>query len=69
MCWALSLFRIIPSNVTVFAYGIREPLPDFVAKWSWMFNATWAASAANDLLIAGTLVFLLYRQRSRAIKR
>jgi len=68
ICWGLSLFRIVPSNVTVFIDGIHEPLAEFVAKWNWLFNTVWAVSAANDLLIAGTLVFLLYRQRSHALK-
>ncbi|KAJ7181523.1 hypothetical protein C8R43DRAFT_969446 [Mycena crocata] len=69
ICWAMSLFRVVPSNVAVFAFGIREPIAEFIAKWNWLFIAVWTVSAANDVLIAGTLVFLLYHERSRALKR
>ncbi|KAF7375721.1 hypothetical protein MSAN_00461600 [Mycena sanguinolenta] len=68
-CWALSLFRLIPAYVIVLGFGTREPVAEFLERWGTLFNAIWAASAANDLLIAGTLVFLLYRQRSGALNR
>jgi hypothetical protein len=32
-------------------------------------SAIWAASAANDLLIAETLVYLLYRRRSSVFEK
>ncbi|KAJ7133366.1 hypothetical protein C8R44DRAFT_772272, partial [Mycena epipterygia] len=68
ICWTLSLFRVVPSNVVVFAFGIREPIAEFIHKWNWLFITVWTVSVANDLLIAGTLVFLLYRERVHARK-
>jgi len=67
ICWALSLFRFIPPNVILFAYG-HQPAPHFLQRFGPLFDAIWAASAANDLLIAGTLVFLLYTRRSIGVE-
>ncbi|KAJ7083053.1 hypothetical protein B0H15DRAFT_851016 [Mycena belliarum] len=69
ICWAMSLFRVLPSNIVTFSYGIHEPLGEFIDKWNWLFDTVWAISAANDLLIAISLVFLLYRQRNYTLKR
>ncbi|KAJ7917201.1 hypothetical protein B0H13DRAFT_1870555 [Mycena leptocephala] len=69
ICWALSLFRLVPPNVVLFQHGLYEPLFDFIGEWGWLFNTAWAVSAANDLLIASTLVFLLYRRRTVSLKR
>ncbi|KAJ7319431.1 hypothetical protein DFH08DRAFT_891043 [Mycena albidolilacea] len=68
ICWALSLFRLVPPNVILFAYGHR-PAHEFLGKFGPLFDAIWAASAANDLLIAGTLVYLLYRRRSSVFEK
>ncbi|KAJ7813900.1 hypothetical protein B0H14DRAFT_2851910 [Mycena olivaceomarginata] len=68
ICWALSLFRFVPPNVILFAYGHR-PAHEFLGKFGPLFDAIWAASAANDLLIAGTLVYLLYRRRSSVFEK
>ncbi|KAJ7342546.1 hypothetical protein DFH08DRAFT_963288 [Mycena albidolilacea] len=64
ICWALSLFRVVPPNVILFAFSASEPGPELLQRWGPLFIAIWAASAANDLLIAGTLVYLLYQRRS-----
>ncbi|KAF7350555.1 hypothetical protein MSAN_01615200 [Mycena sanguinolenta] len=67
LCWAILLFRLIPECVIVLGFGIHEPIHTFLERWGTMFNAIWGASAINDLLIAGTMVFLLYRHRSGAM--
>ncbi|KAJ6589597.1 hypothetical protein B0H19DRAFT_1104226 [Mycena capillaripes] len=69
ICWALSLSRLVPPNVVVFLFGRSEPFPKVIRKWAWLFDSIWAASAVNDMLIAGTLVFLLYSRRSIGLKR
>ncbi|KAF7334546.1 hypothetical protein MVEN_02284500 [Mycena venus] len=66
ICWTLSLFRVVPPNVVIFAC-IHEPVHVFIVKWSWLFDAVWAVTAAIDLLIAGTLVFLLHQRRNRSL--
>ncbi|KAJ7617100.1 hypothetical protein FB45DRAFT_933431 [Roridomyces roridus] len=68
ICWCMSLFRVLPSNIVAFAYAIHEPTDEFQKKWSWLFDATWAVSAANDILIAASLVYILYRERSQVHK-
>jgi len=68
ICWALSLFRFVPPNVILFAFG-HKPAPEFLGRFGPLFDAIWAASAANDLLIAGTLVYLLYGKRDKVFQR
>ncbi|KAF7334667.1 hypothetical protein MVEN_02297200 [Mycena venus] len=53
----------------MFAYGIHKPIPVFLTEWGWLFDTVWAVSAVNDLLIAGTLVFLLYQRRNQSLER
>ncbi|KAJ7750774.1 hypothetical protein B0H14DRAFT_3166859 [Mycena olivaceomarginata] len=47
----------------------RRALSRAGAELGPLFIAIWAASAANDLLIAGTLVYLLYRLRPNTFER
>ncbi|KAJ7624335.1 hypothetical protein DFH06DRAFT_1481644 [Mycena polygramma] len=68
ICWAMSLFRLVPANVVMLKYGIHLPLPVFLQRWGWLFDTVWAVSAFNDLLIAGSLVYLLYQRRAMALK-
>jgi hypothetical protein len=69
ICWALSLFRFVPPNVILFVFG-RGPAAQFLGRFGPLFDAIWPpASAANDLLIAGTLVILLYRRRNAGLGR
>ncbi|KAJ7851975.1 hypothetical protein B0H13DRAFT_2399066 [Mycena leptocephala] len=69
ICAALSLFRLVPPNVIVLGFGTSQPVPIFLKQWGKLFDAIWAASAVNDLLIAGTLVYLLYQRRSNVLER
>ncbi|KAJ7766276.1 hypothetical protein B0H14DRAFT_3510069 [Mycena olivaceomarginata] len=34
ICWALSLFRFVPPNVIMFAFGTGEPSPELVQSWA-----------------------------------
>ncbi|KAK6977183.1 hypothetical protein R3P38DRAFT_2582108, partial [Favolaschia claudopus] len=67
LCWMLSLFRLIPSNVILFG-GIHDP-GEILNRWSTLFNAIWAVSALNDILIAGTMVVLLRERRNHVLER
>ncbi|KAJ6518232.1 hypothetical protein C8R47DRAFT_1232365 [Mycena vitilis] len=69
ICWALSLFRVVPPNVVVFAFGRSGSFTDFLEKWGPLFDSIWVGSALNDMIIAGTLVFLLYRRRTIGLKQ
>ncbi|KAJ7192483.1 hypothetical protein GGX14DRAFT_594510 [Mycena pura] len=41
----------------------------YEAQWNWLVTAVWSVDVANDLLVAVTLVFLLYHQRRNALVR
>ncbi|KAK7013013.1 hypothetical protein R3P38DRAFT_1514962 [Favolaschia claudopus] len=69
ICWTFSLFRLIPPNIILFGWGLRDPAPEILARWGPLFNAIWAVSAVNDLLIAGTMVTLLRQRRAEVLRR
>ncbi|KAJ7659094.1 hypothetical protein DFH06DRAFT_1089891 [Mycena polygramma] len=69
LCWALSLFRLVPSNVILFAFGVTDPAAEIISRWGSLFDALWAASAVNDIIIAVSLVYSLYHHRSSASER
>ncbi|KAK7022657.1 hypothetical protein R3P38DRAFT_2780643 [Favolaschia claudopus] len=67
LCWMLSLFRLIPSNVILFG-GIHDP-GEILNRWSTLFNAIWVVSALNDILVAGTMVVLLRERQAHVLER
>ncbi|KAJ7490991.1 hypothetical protein FB451DRAFT_1221636 [Mycena latifolia] len=68
--WILSFSRILFSIVAVI-YGTQPNLiiTTFVVRRAWVLYVIWAVSTATDLIIAATLVYWLYRQRTNARKR
>ncbi|KAF7306236.1 hypothetical protein MIND_00414200 [Mycena indigotica] len=53
-------------GMTIFGVGFRiASLSEYVAKWDKLALAIWSLSAAEDVLITATLVFLLWRQRAQ----
>ncbi|KAJ7223293.1 hypothetical protein GGX14DRAFT_163718 [Mycena pura] len=38
-------------------------LASYVEQWGWLVTTAWSISVANDVVITGTLAFLLYRRR------
>ncbi|KAF7317628.1 hypothetical protein MKEN_00850200 [Mycena kentingensis (nom. inval.)] len=55
LSWTLSLLFFI-GNISLFVLGLES---DPAKKWAWLLDTTWSLAAANDLLIAVTLVVLL----------
>jgi hypothetical protein len=48
----------------VFVAGLQSmQFQLFEKKWGWLLDTLWAVAAANDLIIAATLVFWLARKR------
>lgn len=41
----------------------------YEVQWEWLLTAVWSVSAANDLTITATLVFILYSRRTHAQQR
>ncbi|KAJ6577464.1 hypothetical protein B0H19DRAFT_985062, partial [Mycena capillaripes] len=69
LSWSLSFSRLLGS-ITAFVYGLRtETIPEFEERWAWLLNSLWSVASANDLIIAGTLVYWLQRRRPEADKR
>ncbi|KAJ7483349.1 hypothetical protein FB451DRAFT_104812 [Mycena latifolia] len=62
----LSLLSFL-STVVVFVIGLQTfPFTVFEVKWGWLFNTLWSVTVANDLMIAATLVFWLWRRRDNS---
>ncbi|KAJ7758301.1 hypothetical protein B0H16DRAFT_1720903 [Mycena metata] len=63
------LFRLA-SSLVIGATGFRETsLGSYEARWGWLFLTAWSVSAASDLIITGTLVAILFRQRTYGLPR
>ncbi|KAF7345483.1 hypothetical protein MVEN_01566700 [Mycena venus] len=63
LTWALS-FLFLGATSAVFVIGLQSmPFPVFEKQWGFLLNTLWAVAAANDLIIASTLVFWLVRKR------
>ncbi|KAJ7196413.1 hypothetical protein GGX14DRAFT_673314 [Mycena pura] len=69
LCWILSVLRVV-AVTAVLATGLRMvTMTSFEVHWGWLFVAFWSPAVANDLLVAVTQAFLLYRQRRNAHAR
>ncbi|KAJ7512714.1 hypothetical protein B0H11DRAFT_1947031 [Mycena galericulata] len=66
LSWILTVVRSVCSLI-IFVAGLRmSTFPVFAAQMSRLLVTTWTVSAINDLLIAISLVYFLYRQRTSA---
>ncbi|KAF7355527.1 hypothetical protein MSAN_01469700 [Mycena sanguinolenta] len=64
--WILVLVRCALS-VVAFVSGMRmDALRSYESHWRWLAIALWTVSAANDVIIAATLVYLFSRRRNDA---
>jgi hypothetical protein len=55
------------ASAVVFIVGQQSiAFPLFEAQWGWLLDALWSVAAANDLIIALTLVFWLVGQRDES---
>ncbi|KAJ7496717.1 hypothetical protein FB451DRAFT_201298 [Mycena latifolia] len=62
-CWVLSFLRIVGATVVSVAGIKMVTLAGFDTQWGWLMTTVWAVGAANDLIIAGMLTYLISRQR------
>ncbi|KAJ7236424.1 hypothetical protein B0H12DRAFT_127034 [Mycena haematopus] len=63
LTWALS-FLFLGATAAVFVLGFQTAtFQVFNRQWGWLLDSLWAVAAANDLIIAVTLVFWLVQQR------
>ncbi|KAF7349018.1 hypothetical protein MVEN_01423000 [Mycena venus] len=69
--WICIFLRFVGTAVS-YGAGVRmasDPLPQYEADWGWLFYSIWSLSAAIDVAITITLVFLLWRQRTGVHQR
>jgi len=67
LTWTLS-FLFLGATAVVFVVGLQSiAFPLFEKQWGWLLDSLWSVAAANDLLIALTLVFWLCRRRDEAL--
>ncbi|KAF7343441.1 hypothetical protein MVEN_01776800 [Mycena venus] len=64
----LVLSRLI-LNIALIFFGQGVPIETFKKRSGWALNVNWATGTANDLIIATTLVYWLYRQRDDGNQR
>ncbi|KAJ7441619.1 hypothetical protein B0H11DRAFT_2095734 [Mycena galericulata] len=69
LSWILTVVRLVCSLRISVAGLHMSTFPDFDAQMSRLLVTTWIVSATNDLLIAISLVYFLYRQRTTARTR
>ncbi|KAJ7778222.1 hypothetical protein B0H16DRAFT_1711749 [Mycena metata] len=69
LSWFLSFCRLLGSIMGC-VYGFTtKTIPEYEVEWAWLLNSLWSVAAGNDLLIAGTLVYWLYRRRPEGDQR
>ncbi|KAJ7709038.1 hypothetical protein B0H17DRAFT_1191531 [Mycena rosella] len=54
------------ATVMLFVIGLQTPFTMVAVKWGPFLNSLWSVAAGNDLMIAGTLVFWLWRRRDNS---
>ncbi|KAK7031721.1 hypothetical protein R3P38DRAFT_2620088 [Favolaschia claudopus] len=63
LTWTLS-FLFLGATSAVFVLGMQPvPFQVFETQWGWLLDSLWGIAAANDLIIAATLVFLLCQRK------
>ncbi|KAJ7683932.1 hypothetical protein B0H14DRAFT_912656 [Mycena olivaceomarginata] len=65
----LAFLRLVGAALLFAESWQMKSLDGYIAQWQWLANCGWSVSAANDLTITVTLVFLLYRERDNVHKR
>jgi hypothetical protein len=69
LSWTMSLMRLAAHTVMGVEAVRMTSWASYEAQWRPLLTAIWIVSAANDVLITTTLVYLLYCQRSHVHKR
>ncbi|KAJ7125279.1 hypothetical protein C8R44DRAFT_875096 [Mycena epipterygia] len=69
LCWGLSFIRLVFTIVASVEGLLMVTLADYEQQWGWLLTTVWALGAVIDLGIAGTLVYLFYKQRSSVLPK
>jgi hypothetical protein len=65
----LALLQLVGSAVICATSSMTPSLPIYLVQWGWLLTAIWSITASNDMLVTLSLVTILIRQRSHALRR
>lgn len=70
LCWSLSLARLVATFVAA-AVSLKPTFSSAQAEqqWGWLTVSIWSVGAANDAIIAGTLVYLYSHHRDEDLPK
>jgi len=68
ICWVLSFVRLLGSIVATIEAVNMTSLHQYSSQWRWLLTTLLSSGFINDILISGTLVYLLRTQRQNALK-
>ncbi|KAJ7886322.1 hypothetical protein B0H13DRAFT_2666696 [Mycena leptocephala] len=66
LCWIMSFLDLLGNFVIFVTLLPMTSVAGYEVQWEWLLTAVWSVSAANDLTITATLVFILYSRRTHA---
>lgn len=69
LCWVLSFVRLGATVATSVEAYESASIADFEESWAGLVLSVWVVGAVNDVLIAGTLVWLFARRRSEELPK
>jgi hypothetical protein len=69
LCWIMAFLDLLGNFVIFVTLLPMTSVPGYEVQWEWLLTAVWSVSAANDLTITATLVFILYSRRTHAQQR
>ncbi|KAF8195299.1 hypothetical protein K438DRAFT_1934409 [Mycena galopus ATCC 62051] len=63
-------FAQLVGSITITITGCQTPsLPVFLDTWGWLLTTDWSIAAANDIFVTASLLTILIRQRSNALRK
>ncbi|KAJ6585359.1 hypothetical protein B0H19DRAFT_1059594 [Mycena capillaripes] len=67
--WTMAFFQMLGSAAASITALQMTSIISYEGQWEWLLAFNWSVTSANDLVITGTLVTILIRQRTHAQKR
>ncbi|KAJ7114071.1 hypothetical protein C8R44DRAFT_881619 [Mycena epipterygia] len=59
-------FFYFAGTVVLFVFGQTTPFTSVEVQWGWLLKSIWSVAAANDVILAATQVFWLWRRRDNS---
>ncbi|KAJ7725638.1 hypothetical protein DFH07DRAFT_250975 [Mycena maculata] len=67
--WGVAFVRLVLSLLASVEALRMVSLADYEQQWGWLLTTVWGIGAMNDLAIAGTIVYLIYKQQSEILPK